>query len=187
MLQSPKMNARKLRLFACGCVRRVWSLLRNEKSRRLVEQAERYADGEVSRRELWAARAAAPGRDGDPAGNWAARAAVACAMAAAPEAAQSASTLIVNARHTEIKEWEAQADLIRELLGNPFHPVAITAPLPETISQLAQSLYDGADCAFALHDALLEEGQSQIAEHFEPKGKWHPKGCWALDLILGKK
>jgi hypothetical protein len=51
--------------------------------------------------------------------------------------------------------------------------------------QLAQTLYDGTDCAFALHDALLESGHSALAEHFQ-KEHGHPKGCWAVDLILGK-
>jgi hypothetical protein len=181
------MSARKLRLFACACVRRVWPLLRNQRSRRLVEEAERYADGQISRQELWAVRAAAPGRDGDPAGNWVARAAVACAMGAAREAAHSASNLIVNAQRSNIKEWALQAELVRELVGNRFRPVVLTSPLSAIVIQLAQSHYDGADCAFALHDALLEESQPELAEHFEPKEKWHPKGCWAVDLILGKK
>jgi hypothetical protein len=187
MLTSGRVrSARKLRLFACACVRNVWPLLRNERSRRLVEQAEKYADGLVTRKELAAARAAAPGRDGDPAGNWAARAAVACAISAAREAAESASNLIVNARKANLAEWAKQADLLRELVGNPFQPVVLAAPLPATVRQLAESLYNGADCAFALHDALLEAGQAPLAEHFTPADKWHPKGCWAVDMILDK-
>jgi hypothetical protein len=55
-----------------------------------------------------------------------------------------------------------------------------------TVTQLAESLYAGEDCAFALHDALLEAGHAELAQHFREE-KWHPKGCWALDLILGKK
>lgn len=47
-------------------------------------------------------------------------------------------------------------------------------------------LYDGSDCAFALADALEEASQSKLAEHFRPEG-WHPKGCWAVDLILGRE
>ena len=50
--------------------------------------------------------------------------------------------------------------------------------------QLADALYVGDDVAFALADALEETGHSQLAEHFrEPE---HPKGCWAMDLIMGK-
>lgn len=57
---------------------------------------------------------------------------------------------------------------------------------PDTIRQLAESLYGGEDCAFALHDALLDVGEMDLAQHFAEPGR-HPKGCWAVDLILGKK
>lgn len=88
----------------------------------------------------------------------------------------------------------------------PGSPVAFPAP----VVSLAESLYAGEDCAFALHDALLDAGQEELARHFAEKcgkcgshrtrleytvcaecGTWldhtHPRGCWALDLILGKE
>src|SRR5579885_3264916 len=55
-----KVSARKLRLFACACCRRIWHLLPEDDSRRAVEAAEAYADGLLSPDEL--ARAEAAGK-----------------------------------------------------------------------------------------------------------------------------
>jgi hypothetical protein len=47
-------------------------------------------------------------------------------------------------------------------------------------------LYEGQDCSFALHDALLEAGHAELAEHFQ-KEQRHSKGCWVVDRVLDKK
>jgi hypothetical protein len=78
-----------------------------------------------------------------------------------------------------------QLRVVREIFGNPFRPYPAPPSWPSTVVQLAESLYAGQDCAFALHDALLEAGHPDLGEHFREKD--HPKGCWVLDLILGKK
>jgi hypothetical protein len=46
---------RRLRLFACACLRRAWTLLRVEAARRIVELSEAYADGEATDADLQAA------------------------------------------------------------------------------------------------------------------------------------
>ena len=53
------LDDKTLRLFACKCVREVWHLLTDERSRKAVEVAERYAVGDATDEELDAARDAA--------------------------------------------------------------------------------------------------------------------------------
>lgn len=53
------VDDRTLRLFACRCVREVWHLLTDERSRNAVEVAERYANGQATDEELRVAKAAA--------------------------------------------------------------------------------------------------------------------------------
>jgi hypothetical protein len=55
----PQRNDRKLRLFGCASIRRIWGLLADDRSRQVIEVAERYADSLVGRRALEAARIAA--------------------------------------------------------------------------------------------------------------------------------
>jgi len=79
----------------------------------------------------------------------------------------------------------AQVDLLRHIIGNPLRPYPAPPSWPSAVIELAEATYAGEDCSFALHDALLEAGHPELAEHF--KDKDHPKGCFAVDLILGKR
>ncbi|HYV39289.1 MAG TPA: hypothetical protein VE988_26610 [Gemmataceae bacterium] len=91
-------------------------------------------------------------------------------------------------------ELASQVPLIHELFGNPFQPVTIDPTWlgwnDGTIPKLAQTIYD--DGAFdrlqTLADALEKAGcdNAEILAHLRGPGP-HVRGCWVLDLILGKE
>jgi hypothetical protein len=175
-----KVSSRKLRLFACACWRRVQSLL-SEEGRRAIDVAERYADGLATQEDLAVAEGeemdAADERESCATGCAVSRFAVQDALGASDKASQASLC--------QVAEFRVQADILRHLIGNPFRPYPAPDHWPSSVVQLAESLYNGQDCTFALHDALLETGHAGLAEHF--KEKEHPKGCWVLDLIMGKE
>jgi hypothetical protein len=82
-------------------------------------------------------------------------------------------------------EQAAQVSLVHHIFGNPFRPAALDRRPARPIPALAEALYAGDNCAFALHDALLDAGHADLALHFSAHN--HPRGCWALDLLLGKE
>jgi hypothetical protein len=81
--------------------------------------------------------------------------------------------------------------LARDIFGNPFWPVTLDpAWLTPTAVALARTAYD--DRAFdrlpILADALEEAGctDAAILDHCRSPGP-HIRGCWVVDLILGKQ
>jgi hypothetical protein len=85
-----------------------------------------------------------------------------------------------------IRQKAAQAELLRELCGNPFHRHSMPAVWPAKVVKLAKEMYSGEDRSSALHSALVAGGHKVLAEHFQEERK-HPKGCWVIDTILGKE
>jgi hypothetical protein len=86
-----------------------------------------------------------------------------------------------------------QADLIRELFGNPFRTVSVSTRWLEengdTALTLARLIYDerAFDRLPILADALEDAScnNADLLGHLRGSGP-HVRGCWALDLILGK-
>jgi hypothetical protein len=87
-------------------------------------------------------------------------------------------------------EAMAQADLLRELFGNPFRPVAFD-PRWRTadVMGLAVGIYEerAFDRLPLLADALLDAGcnHDDILSHCRHEGP-HVRGCWVVDLVLDK-
>lgn len=114
-----------------------------------------------------------------------ARAKAACRSGAPEEVCNEAYAQFESVRDADfLAHRRRQADLLREIVGDPF-TTPPTGDWASTVCQLAEALHAGEDCAFALHDALLDMGRSDLDEHFQPGGE-HPRGCWAVELIRGE-
>jgi hypothetical protein len=88
-------------------------------------------------------------------------------------------------------EEKRQADLVRDIFDNPFRPV-IVDPRWRTsdVLGLARAMYEARtfDRMPILADALMDAGCSdeQILSHCRGDGP-HVRGCWVVDLVLGKE
>jgi hypothetical protein len=96
------------------------------------------------------------------------------------------------ARHKAVSaERAAHADLLRDIFGNPFRTVTISSSWQTLkVVALAQTIYDerAFDRLPELADVLVPAGcdNQDILNHCRSEGP-HVRGCWAVDLVLGKK
>ena len=96
----------------------------------------------------------------------------------------------VNEDYPNSPERPVQAALLRDIFGNPFRPVTLDPSwLTSTVVLLARGTYE--DRAFdrlpILADALQDAGceHPDLLAHCRGPGP-HVRGCWVVDLILGK-
>jgi hypothetical protein len=93
-------------------------------------------------------------------------------------------------------QWGGKADAIRCIFGNPFRPVTFDpAWRTPDVTALATAAYEerilpSGDLDIhrlaVLADALEEGGASdEVVAHLRSPGP-HVRGCWAVDLCLGK-
>jgi hypothetical protein len=97
-----------------------------------------------------------------------------------------------------VAEREVQAALLRDVFGNPFRPVALNpAWRTPTVTALATAAYEerhlpagtlDSDRLAILADALEDAGceNADILTHLRGPGP-HVRGCWVIDLLLGKE
>jgi hypothetical protein len=83
------------------------------------------------------------------------------------------------------------ADLIREIAGNPFRPVAFSPEWrTDTAVSLARQMYEARDFSAMpiLADALQDAGcdSADILDHCR-RPVPHVRGCWVVDLVLDKE
>jgi hypothetical protein len=192
-----RANDLKFRLFALAQCHRARDRMPDERSRRAVDVAGRYAEGRATEDELARANEAA----------WQAYAESRRPHAWAgdrPDLAACASTLDGHLSH-EVCGWLPRGDnqeardatrLVHEVFGNPYRAVAAEphwlAANGGAVRKLAQGIHEDADfdrmgiLADALEDAgcahedLLRHCREEPCEHHH-----HVRGCWAVDLLRG--
>jgi hypothetical protein len=86
----------------------------------------------------------------------------------------------------------AMADLLRDVVGNPFRPAAFDPNWrTTTVVQLARHVYESKDfspmpiLADALQDAGCED--PDVLTHCRQTDAPHVRGCGVIDEILGKQ
>jgi hypothetical protein len=85
-----------------------------------------------------------------------------------------------------------RADLFREVFANPFRSVAFDpAWRTSDVMLLSRGIYDekAFDRMPILADALQDAGcaSDELLNHLRDPHAAHVRGCWALDLVLGKE
>lgn len=204
-----RMSLRKLRLALVAVCRRVEHHLVDGRSRHALEVSEAYADGLASDAALAEARSQATAayksllthhntaRDA----RFTAALSVCCAVGTERDLRMQADMIDIalfaprpppdSIAPERRAASVAEADLVRDVFGNPFRPV-VFAPSwrSETVVALAAGIY--AERAFdrlpVLADALYDAGceNDDLLNHCRGAGP-HVRGCWVVDLVLGKE
>jgi hypothetical protein len=198
-------GSRKLRLFACTCCRRIWPKLKG--NRRAILAAEQFVDRLVTAKELAAFEPSVTGTNYaatavrqacGPTARFLYSGAYLTSLYAGSAAAQGKGQILnVSQEPARRREEAFQAQLLRDIVGNPFRPVIIDpAWLTRTVVALAKKAYEKrlsssgeleSERLAILADALEDAGctDARLLEHLRGPGP-HVRGCWAVDLLLGQ-
>jgi hypothetical protein len=202
-----KADKRRCMLFVCASERRLWN--EPDCAREKIEVTERYADGDATAAEVAAAlhntgiydmdEAFVTARVGEV--RWAISESLDSAALVADAAlrdralkeAPELNTLEVDLARKAAYDVEkrVQCDLLRDIFGNPFCPVIVDPSwVTIPVQNIAAAIYHerAFDGLPVLADALEEAGcnDTEILAHCRGTGP-HVRGCWVLDLLLGKE
>ena len=210
-------DERLFRLFACACCRRMWSSLVSPESREAVRVAEALADGLAGDEERRVAERAANQaralRNHDATAD-AAQAAAALLRGKVTYSANKCSTCVSHGQAILAwgdpllamdSMWEeddphiaaettVHAAIVRDIFGNPFASLPVVDARwlewnDGVIPRLCTDMYESRDFGrMRTLDAHLRAagcGDRRILEHCAlPE---HYRGCWVVDLLLGKR
>jgi hypothetical protein len=192
------VSDRKLRLFAVACCRVMIAGVNEPSAARAVEASEQFADGSISEEELSAARRATTDdwncvhEAGEVNSTFTRNAALGAAYQVSRPSARKVVQEIGMLLRRQVGgvPKEFQIEVLRDTLGNPFRPIlADPSWLTSDVRNLAEGIY--ADRAFdrmpILADALQDAGcdVEDVLNHCRSHDV-HVRGCWVVDLVLGK-
>jgi hypothetical protein len=185
-----KTSHRKFRLLACACCRWNQLFMSLPGANEVVAAAERWAEGNGTREEV---SEALQDLDLSPASPAFDRIGGAMELGFRSEDAFVATTYTAawTIDDEPISE-QLLTNQIRDIFGNPFRPVTFDPEWRTTTAlALAQGIYDerAFDRLPILADALQDAGcdNDDILNHLRATSLPHVRGCWALDLVLGKE
>jgi len=207
-----KGQHRKWRLFAAACCRRGIVLVADGRLEPVADAAERFADAEINwdevkrvRKVLATMRREIDDQFGPKEALFDVIEALDCATRKKSVEALGADTKCQYAYNSQTRgllnegtawtkagraEEAQQIRLARDIFGNPFRLIAFSPTWrTEHTVGIAAKMYDDRDFAAMpiLSDALEEAGcdNADILIHCREPGV-HVRGCWVVDLVLGK-
>jgi hypothetical protein len=189
--QYPKpLSIRKVRLYSIACLRNPKNWPGRPEWHEALAVVERYADQQTADDELIEARSRVEptllaGTHSNP---W-----DVLPLALVPRAIGGLFARCIAA--TAVEFWQRDAfpsELLREIFGNPFCPVAFDKRWrTDTAIAVAKTMYETREFGAApiLADALQDAGcdSDDLLNHLRDTATAHVRGCWALDLVLGKE
>jgi hypothetical protein len=196
---------RKFRLFGVSCCRHIWHLFTDIRWQEAIKTAEKYADGiaTVAEFNLAGENARAASWDAEMGyvngTNEAFLAEVAEQKEGVSVESMIAAVLVpvgIDSAFAAVfanysgKQSSNQIALLHDIFGNPFRPITLNPSwLTATVLALATGIYEekAFDSMPILADALPDAGcdNEDILNHCRQPDE-HVKGCWVLDLLLGK-
>jgi hypothetical protein len=192
MLQflNSKKYKRKLAMFGIACCYGNSRLRSDERAVFAIQVSERYADRNAKINEV---RIACRNAREDASGNARPLGQFVYDIAVLYNAAFNAnlvSEYALKAASDETEEKVRQCALLREVFGNPFRRVRISKHWNTPfVRQLCEQIYAGSsfDSLRGLADALEEAGceHRDMLDHCRQLES-HVRGCWVIDMLLGK-
>jgi hypothetical protein len=193
----PSASARKTRLLGCACVRWAWEWGHNETVPEAVQVAEAFADGLTSKENMSrvAAEMGALWREHEEPYRPYPRTCELTEALASPDNERAwlndLDTFAIDLGVFDDPKWLKIVAFVHDIFGNPFRPITCSPSWrTDTALSLARQMYDSRDFSAMpiLADALQDAGcdSEDILNHCRGPGP-HVRGCWVVDLVLGKK